>query len=107
MKRAYRFRLYPTAGQERVLLAWLELCRRLYNRALAERLEHYESTGHGLSCETQANMLPAYKQEHPEYLELHSQVLQNVLLRLDRAFVNFLKDARGTLASNGTASTGA
>ena len=87
--KAYRFRLYPTVEQEKMQLSWLERCRLLYNHALAERRDHYKITGHGLSYEDQANMLPTYKQEHPEYLALHSQVLQNVLMRLDKAFTNF------------------
>jgi putative transposase len=92
VKAAYRFRLYPTYVQERLLLGWLKLCRLLYNWALAERREHYKRTGCGLTYVDQQDSLPAYKQEHPEYLAVHSQVLQNVLLRLDRAFVNFFEE---------------
>jgi len=91
LMRAYRFRFYPTVEQEKMLLSWLERCRLLYNHALAERRDHYKITGHGLSYEDQANMHPTYKEEHPEYLALHSQVLQNVLMRLDRAFMNFFE----------------
>jgi len=91
VKAAYRFRLYPTCMQERLLLGWLELCRFLYNWALAERREHYKRTGCGLAYVDQQDSLPAYKQEHSKYLAVHSQVLQNVLLRLDRAFVNFFE----------------
>ncbi|TFE71661.1 hypothetical protein A7Q10_10860 [Methylacidiphilum caldifontis] len=39
----------------------------------------------------QQNRLPAWKREHPEYKGVHSQVLQNVLQRLDQAFVNFFE----------------
>jgi len=89
--KAYRFRLYPTIEQEKMQLSWLERCRLLYNHALAERRDHYKITGHGLSYENQANMLPTYKEKHPEYLALHSQVLQNILMRLDKAFTNFFE----------------
>jgi len=91
VKATYRFRLYPTGMQERLLLGWLELCRLLYNWALAKRREHYKRTGCGLAYVDQQESLPAYKQEHSKYLAVHSQVLQNVLLRLDRAFVNFFE----------------
>lgn len=89
--KAYKYRLYPTTKQEAVLLYWLELCRRLYNHALTERRTHYKATGHGLGYEAQANTLPIYKNEHQEYVAVHSQILQNVLVRLDRAFINFFE----------------
>ena len=89
--RAYRFRVYPTVEQEKMLLSWLERCRLLYNHVLAERREHYKRTGCGLTYVDQQDSLPTYKQECPEYLGIHSQVLQNVLARLDRAFVNFFE----------------
>lgn len=40
---------------------------------------------------TQAGRLPAYRAMHSETSGIHSQVLQNVLIRLDRAFVNFFE----------------
>ncbi len=89
--KAYRYRLYPSSKQEALLLSWLELCRQLYNHALTERRTHYKATGYGLSYETQANGLPAYKNDRAEYLDIHSQVLQNVLMRLDGAFLNFFE----------------
>jgi putative transposase len=88
----YKFRFYPTDIQERLLLGWLELCRLLYNWALTERREHYKHTGCSLAYVDQQDALPTYKQEHPECLPVHSQVLQNVLARLDRAFVNFFEE---------------
>ena len=91
MIRAYRFRLYPTQRQVAMLLAWFELCRKLYNHSLAERREHYKATGHGLRYVDQQNALPKFKQENPEYSTVHSQVLQDVLGRLDTAFMNFFE----------------
>ena len=73
------------------MLGWLELCRLLYNWALAERREHYKRTGYSLVYVDQQNALPTYKQRHSEYLTVHSQVLQNVLTRLDGAFMGFFE----------------
>jgi transposase len=36
MRKAFKFRLYPTDQQEQALAEMLETHRRLYNRALAE-----------------------------------------------------------------------
>ena len=38
----------------------------------------------------QSAQLPAVKEVRPEYRDIHSQVLQDVLTRLDRAFQHSL-----------------
>jgi len=45
MKTAYRFRMYPTKQQEAQLELTLNACRHLYNLALADRKNAYESEG--------------------------------------------------------------
>jgi putative transposase len=40
-------------------------------------------------------MLPEYKKEHPEYKAVHSQILQDVLKRLDNAYKNFFEGRAG------------
>ncbi|MFX4303675.1 RNA-guided endonuclease InsQ/TnpB family protein [Alicyclobacillus tolerans] len=86
-----RFRLEPTKEQEQTLFHTFSLCRRLYNEALEERVTAYRENGVSIRYTEQQNRLPVWKQEHPEYNEVHSQVLQNVLQRLDQAFVNFFE----------------
>lgn len=86
-----RFRLDPTKEQEQKLFHTFYLCRKLYNQALEERVAYYREKGISIRYTDQQNHLPAWKQEHPEYKEVHSQVLQNVLQRLDQAFVNFFE----------------
>jgi putative transposase len=86
-----RFRLEPTKEQEQKLFHTFYLCRKLYNEALEERVTSYRENGIPIRYTEQQNRLPAWKQEHPEYKEVHSQVLQNVLQRLDQAFANFFE----------------
>ncbi|SHF49206.1 putative transposase, partial [Caldanaerobius fijiensis DSM 17918] len=85
------FLLEPTKEQEEKLFYTLYLCRKLYNYSLEQRIKHYKEYGKGLTYEDQQNMLPEYKKEHPEYKEVHSQILQDVLRRLDRAYKNFFE----------------
>ena len=47
MKKAYKYRLYPTKKQARVLKEQLALCTELYNAALQERKEAYTLCGKG------------------------------------------------------------
>jgi len=90
MKRAYRFRLYPKAKQAEILEQTLTLCRRLYNAGLEHRIITYRS-GQSVTYLQQQNELPRIKQEMPEYASVHSQVLQETLRRLDRAYKAFFQ----------------
>lgn len=72
----------------------LEECRWLYNRLLEERELAWEAYGTNLSLYEQHKRLPLLKQERPSLETVHSQVLQNVALRIDLAFKAFFRRAR-------------
>jgi putative transposase len=92
MKQAYKYRLYPTKQQEQKLFWTLTRCRELYNAALSERRDAYRMAGKSISYYEQKRDLPEIKTEiREEYQDIHSQVLQDVLLRLKRAFDNFFR----------------
>jgi putative transposase len=92
MRKAFKYRLYPTRQQEQTLFWTLSRCRELYNAALAERKDAYQMAGKSVSYYEQKRDLPEIKAEiREEYQQIHSQVLQDVLLRLDRAFKAFFR----------------
>ncbi|EHL05974.1 transposase, IS605 family, partial [Desulfitobacterium hafniense DP7] len=91
----YRYEVYPSREQEQKLFHTLKLCRKLYNHALNERQVTYKETGHGLTYNQQQNALPAFVKAHPEYSQVHSQVLQDVLRRLDSAYQHFFAKEAG------------
>lgn len=95
MDLVYRFAVSPTPEQEQQLLHIFYLCRKLYNFALDQRIRHYRDSGQGLSYYDQQKQLPAFKAQHPEYRQVPSQSLQDVLRRLDRSFVNFFEKRAG------------
>jgi putative transposase len=95
MQITYQFRLYPTPEQEQKMLRTLELCRRLYNAAKEQREMAYKQFGKSLFYSIQQNELPALKKEFPEFKEVHSQVLQDCLQRLDDAFQRFFRKEAG------------
>ena len=66
-------------------------CRELYNAALQERREAWQKCGVSVTDASQSAQLPAVKEVRPEYRDIHSQVLQDVLTRLDRAFQAFFR----------------
>ena len=92
MRKAFKFRLYPTKKQEKLLFWTLTRCRELYNAALQERKEAYEMAGKSISYYEQKRDLVEIKAAlRPEYQDIHSQVVQDVLLRLKRALDHFFR----------------
>lgn len=115
----YKFRLYPTKAQETTLEHTLDLCRELYNAALQERKDAWrawERTNKGFSFThlasgvmvveldtinstaskppslnyySQANQLSEIKEVRPELNAVYSQVLQDVLKRVQKSFDGF------------------
>ncbi|GHO95353.1 transposase [Reticulibacter mediterranei] len=88
-RKAYKFRLSPTKKQVDKLGWILRRCKEVYNAALEERREAYRMSGVSVSYRMQADQLPAIKRLREEYRDIHSQVLQDVLQRLDKAFQAF------------------
>ena len=102
----YEFKLQPTKQQIQTFDDWLEINRKVYNFALAERKDWYKSR----SCQvqhcslrseyiipadaprptyaSQCKSLTAAKQQYPEFKRVQSQVLQQTLKRLEQAFVS-------------------
>ena len=86
--KAFRYRIYPTKKQESLLNQTLTTCRYLYNDALGSRIDAYKG-GHSLSYVEQANLLSGQHNEWQE--QVHSQVLQDTLKRLDKSYRNFFR----------------
>ena len=100
----YTYRIYPDLTQEARMLTWMEQCRRVYNYALTERRDWIASRKCAVNvCNLrqeyiipadapypdyykQQNALTQAKKEIPELQDVQSQVLQDALKRLDRAF---------------------
>src|SRR5262245_44151620 len=93
----YKYRLYPTNTQTAQLVTMLDRCRELYNAALQERRDAYRMAGKSLNYYDQAQQLPAVKEVRPEYRDIHSQVLQDVLRRVDKAFQGFFRRVQAGL----------
>ena len=100
MKKTFQFRIYPNKNQEVKLNRTLSTCRHLYNNALAERKRQSElnelmrdfgifpwGKPEWINYYDQADELTETKT--PYQKEVFSQVLQNVLKRVDRSFKNF------------------
>ena len=92
MNKTFKYRLYPNKATEQKLSFVLNRCRELYNAALSERRDAYQYAGKTISWYEQKRDLPHIKTEiRPEYQEIGSHVLQDVLHRLDKAFQAFFR----------------
>jgi putative transposase len=85
MIRSYKFRLYPTKQQVMIFNDTIETCRKLYNDSLSER------SNTEVGYWDQMYLLPSRKKDNKYYKQVHSQVLQDVLLRLDKTYQAFFK----------------
>jgi putative transposase len=93
-RRTYRYRLFPTAAQVEVLERQLGICCELYNAALQERRDCYRATGTSIGFAAQSCQLPGIKADCPDVGEVYSQVLQDVLHRVDKTFKAFFGRVR-------------
>ena len=100
----YSYRIYPSLEQEARMVAWLETCRGVYNYALRERKDWIKSRSCAAnSCSLQSEYIitadapyPSYyaqkrsltaaKKQLPHLKDVQSQVLQDVIGRVEAAF---------------------
>jgi putative transposase len=91
IRKSFQFRLRPTKKQKRALDQQLDGSRWLYNQLLEQRKLSFEELDMPLTKYQQLMFLPELKEDKPELKEIHSQVLQNVVDRLDKAFQAFFR----------------
>jgi putative transposase len=88
MRKTFKYRLYPTGNQAQALDHQLSEACRLYNAALQERRDAYQSAGRSLSYYDQANQLKEIRAEGDSGLANFS-CSQDVLRRVDKTFKAF------------------
>lgn len=91
MLKTYKYRLFVTKKQQTILNSTLEECRWLYNHFLEQRKTYWEQDKKSLNYHFQAVSIVKLKQERESLNNVHSQVLQNVAVRIDLAFKAFFR----------------
>ena len=88
---AYKFQLRPKTKQANLMLCFAGCCRFVWNKALALEKGTYQAEGKRLGYYTLAGKLKDWKkEEETSFLAgAHSQILQQTLKDLDRAYKNF------------------
>ena len=93
IKQAFKFLLHPDSGQETLMRRFAGCSRFVFNFALRLEQETYEQCGKRLGYYRLAMMLPDWKEDSATSFlaEAPSQILQQSLKNLNRAFVNFFE----------------
>ncbi|MEU4329508.1 RNA-guided endonuclease InsQ/TnpB family protein [Nonomuraea dietziae] len=91
VKRAYKYRFYPTAEQAEELARTFGCVRLVYNKALEERTRAYTEQGRRVSYVESSAALTAWKRtaDFAFLSEVSSVPLQQALRHLQAAFANF------------------
>ena len=109
----YTYRLKLTRQQSQTYEAWLETSRRVWNFALAQRKDWYQSRSCKIdACSlkseyiipadaprptfaSQCKALTTARKTNSDLNAAHSQMLQQVLRRLEKAFIGMWESGRG------------
>lgn len=94
--KAYKYKLKPNAAFVTGCATTLDICRELYNAALQERRDAYQNNGVSVNYHAQAVQLPQIKRDRADVGEVYSQVLQDVLRRVDKAFKAFFRRVKNS-----------
>lgn len=90
MRKTFKYKAVCNGQTHANAIKWLALCRNLYNCALEHRRMMWKDRGK-ISCYDQIKQLPEIKKAFPEFKQVGSQVLQDVIERLDKAFQAFFR----------------
>lgn len=89
MRKTYKFKAIVSETTAKNAENWLWACQQLYNTCLEQRILIYKQHKAGISKYDQMSQLPELKAAFPEFKAVGSQVLQEVVDRLDKAYQAF------------------
>jgi len=83
MRKTFKYRIFPKKSQRTKLYQTLDECRWLYNHLLEQRKTAIEQAQKSRSLYGQQSGFRHLKRERKTLLGVHSQVLQNVAVRIE------------------------
>ena len=92
IKRTYRFRIYPNPSQKELIEKTLGCCRQVYNDFLSMCIESYSADkNYSIKKYDLIKLLPEYKETFPYLKEVDSIALQQTVIHLYDAYMNFFR----------------
>ena len=93
VKRTYRFRLYPNESQKDLIEKTLGCSRQVYNELLSLCKKEYEKDhSYKINKYDLIKLLPKYKEKYPYLKEVDSIALQQSVIHLYTAYINFFRN---------------
>ena len=86
---AYKFRIYPDKKQKELFVKTFGCVRSIYNKMLADKIEHYKQTKKMLK-----NTPAQYKKKFPYFKEVDSLALTNAQIHLEGAYTSFFHNPK-------------
>ena len=91
-RQAFEFEIQPNGAQQRRIKQFCGCARFVFNKALDGQKQAYKADNNTTFSYTKiANQLPQWKKTFPWLKDCHSQVLQQSLKDLERAYCNFFE----------------
>ena len=92
IKRTYHFRIYPNPFQKKLIEKTLGCCRQVYNDFLSMCIESYSADkNYSIKKYDLIKLLPEYKETFPYLKEVDSIALQQTVIHLYDAYMNFFR----------------
>ena len=91
MLKAIKIRLYPNDEQDVFIKKQLGCCRFVYNQCLSYRKTAHETDSKRITSAQTINHIVELKNDFPFLKEVHSKVLQQSVIDLNKSFDNFFK----------------
>jgi putative transposase len=89
--RTYKYRLYPSASQEKNLFHVLSACQNLYNMALETRKVSWQAEKRSVPMKELYALAKHYRETFPYAQQMFSQTAQSVVEQVDAAFQAFFR----------------
>jgi putative transposase len=89
--RTYKYRLYPSASQEKNLFQVMDAARGLYNMALELRKVSWQAEKRSVPLKDLYELAKRYRETFPYAQQMFSQTAQSVIEQVDAAFQAFFR----------------
>ena len=96
VNKAYKFRIYPTKEQEKLIAKTIGCSRFVFNHFLAKWNETYKETGKGLTYNACSAQLTQLKKELNWLKEVDSIALQSSLKNLADSYSRFFQETKSS-----------
>lgn len=89
--KTFKYRLYPTPAQERLLVLCLNAARNWYNMCLEDRKVAWELEQRSVGVYQQLRLVKHYKAAFRTFKDVHSHIFQVATTDVDKAFKAFFR----------------